>query len=101
MNDHKIIFTGPVGAGKSTAIRSLSDIAPVSTDEMASDITRAVFVKIVVTFLTPPVLSFRVQAGPRDPGSAIPHEQAPNCVSRPSSAQGASPWPVHTPTCVS
>ncbi|WP_457673170.1 GTP-binding protein [Thiolapillus sp.] len=40
MSDHKIIFTGPVGAGKSTAIRSLSDIAPVSTDERASDITR-------------------------------------------------------------
>ncbi|BAO45713.1 GTP-binding protein [Thiolapillus brandeum] len=40
MNDHKIIFTGPVGAGKSTAIRSLSDIAPVSTDETATDITR-------------------------------------------------------------
>ncbi|WP_456372760.1 GTP-binding protein [Thiolapillus sp.] len=39
MNDHKIIFTGPVGAGKSTAIRSLSDIAPVSTDELATDIT--------------------------------------------------------------
>lgn len=40
MNDHKIIFTGPVGAGKSTAIRSLSDITPVSTDELATDITR-------------------------------------------------------------
>jgi signal recognition particle receptor subunit beta len=40
MSNHKIIFTGPVGAGKSTAIRSLSDIAPVSTDEQASDITR-------------------------------------------------------------
>ena len=40
MSNHKIIFTGPVGAGKSTAIRSLSDIAPVSTDEQASDITK-------------------------------------------------------------
>ncbi len=41
MTEHKIIFTGPVGAGKSTAIRSLSDIEPVSTDELASDITKA------------------------------------------------------------
>ena len=40
MNDHKIIFTGPVGAGKSTAIASLSDIEPVATDELATDITR-------------------------------------------------------------
>lgn len=41
MNDHKIIFTGPVGAGKSTAIQSLSDIECVSTDEQATDITKA------------------------------------------------------------
>ncbi|WP_457668522.1 GTP-binding protein [Thiolapillus sp.] len=41
MSDHKIIFTGPVGAGKSTAIRSLSDIDPVCTDELASDITKS------------------------------------------------------------
>ncbi len=41
MNDHKIIFTGPVGAGKSTAIRSLSDIDPVCTDELATDITKS------------------------------------------------------------
>lgn len=40
MTDHKIIFTGPVGAGKSTAIASLSDIDPVSTDEVATDITK-------------------------------------------------------------
>jgi uncharacterized protein len=37
---NKIIFTGPVGAGKSTAIKSISDSAPVSTDESASDMTR-------------------------------------------------------------
>lgn len=36
---HKIIFTGPVGAGKTTAIRSLSDIPIVSTDESATDMT--------------------------------------------------------------
>ena len=38
---HKIIFTGPVGAGKSTAIASISDIPPVNTDELASDMTRS------------------------------------------------------------
>jgi signal recognition particle receptor subunit beta len=39
MTDHKIIITGPVGAGKTTAISVLSDIPPVITDEAASDIT--------------------------------------------------------------
>lgn len=37
---NKIIFTGPVGAGKTTAIASLSDIPPVSTDASASDMTK-------------------------------------------------------------
>lgn len=37
--DHKIIFTGPVGSGKTTAIVSISDIEPVRTDELASDMT--------------------------------------------------------------
>ncbi|RZS58781.1 GTP-binding protein [Sphaerotilus mobilis] len=37
--DHKIIFTGPVGAGKTTAIASISDIEPIRTDEQASDMT--------------------------------------------------------------
>lgn len=40
MNNHKIIFTGPVGAGKTTAITSLSDIPLVQTEEAASDMTR-------------------------------------------------------------
>ncbi len=40
MNNHKIIFTGPVGAGKTTAISSISDIPIVSTDEAASDMTK-------------------------------------------------------------
>jgi hypothetical protein len=41
MRNHKIIFAGPVGAGKTTAIASVSDIEPVVTDEMASDMTRS------------------------------------------------------------
>lgn len=39
MSNYKIIFTGPVGAGKTTAITSLSDIPVVGTDESASDMT--------------------------------------------------------------
>lgn len=38
--NHKIIFTGPVGAGKTTAISSISEIDPITTDEQASDMTR-------------------------------------------------------------
>jgi len=37
---YKIIFTGPVGAGKTTAITSLSDEPAVTTDEQASDMTQ-------------------------------------------------------------
>ncbi|MDY6992611.1 MAG: ATP/GTP-binding protein [Pseudomonadota bacterium] len=33
MNNYKIIFTGPAGAGKSTAIATLSDIPVVITEE--------------------------------------------------------------------
>jgi signal recognition particle receptor subunit beta len=40
MSDYKIIFSGPVGAGKTTAIQSISDITPVTTDELATDMTR-------------------------------------------------------------
>lgn len=36
-NDYKIIFTGPVGAGKTTAIASISDVPPIKTDTKASD----------------------------------------------------------------
>ena len=35
--EHKIIFTGPVGAGKTTAIGSISDIPVVKTEANASD----------------------------------------------------------------
>ena len=40
MSQYKIIFTGPVGAGKTTAISSISDIPPVKTDAAASDMTK-------------------------------------------------------------
>ncbi|MCU7845207.1 MAG: ATP/GTP-binding protein [Candidatus Thiodiazotropha sp. (ex Monitilora ramsayi)] len=40
MNDFKIIFSGPVGAGKTTAIGAISDIDPVTTDEQATDMTK-------------------------------------------------------------
>ena len=40
MSQYKIIFTGPVGAGKTTAIHSISDIPPVKTDASASDMTK-------------------------------------------------------------
>lgn len=35
--EHKIIFTGPVGAGKTTAIASISDIPVVQTEAKATD----------------------------------------------------------------
>ncbi|MEW6646693.1 MAG: ATP/GTP-binding protein [Pseudomonadota bacterium] len=37
--EHKIIFTGPVGAGKTTAIGTISDIPVVSTEAAATDDT--------------------------------------------------------------
>ena len=37
--DNKIIFTGPVGAGKTTAITAISDTPPIKTDAAASDMT--------------------------------------------------------------
>lgn len=40
VSNKKIIFTGPVGAGKTTAIISMSDIPIVSTNEEASDMTK-------------------------------------------------------------
>jgi len=40
MSQFKIIFTGPVGAGKTTAIHSISDVPPIKTDASASDMTK-------------------------------------------------------------
>ena len=40
MSSYKIIFTGPVGAGKTTAVGALSDIPTVRTDKAATDMTR-------------------------------------------------------------
>lgn len=34
---HKIIFTGPVGAGKTTAINAISDMPVISTEQVATD----------------------------------------------------------------
>lgn len=41
MSQYKIIFTGPVGAGKTTAINSISDMPPLQTDASASDMTKS------------------------------------------------------------
>lgn len=41
-NIYKIIFAGPVGVGKTEAIRSLSDKEVVSTEEKASDAVRQI-----------------------------------------------------------
>ncbi len=40
IKDKKIIVTGPVGAGKTTAIQTVSDIQIVNTNEAASDTTK-------------------------------------------------------------
>lgn len=37
MNTYKIVFTGQVGAGKTTATTSISDIEPFQTEEFATD----------------------------------------------------------------
>lgn len=38
--DYKILFVGPVGAGKTTAVSALSDTGCISTDQAASDMTK-------------------------------------------------------------
>lgn len=36
----KILFAGPVGAGKTTAIQAMSDVPIITTDEQATDMTK-------------------------------------------------------------
>jgi signal recognition particle receptor subunit beta len=37
MSTYKIVFAGPVGAGKTTSIATISDIEPFTTEEFATD----------------------------------------------------------------
>ena len=37
MTEHKILFTGTMGAGKTTAIAAISEIRPLSTDVQNTD----------------------------------------------------------------
>jgi len=46
--EHKIIFTGPVGAGKTTAIGTVSDIPVVGTEAAATDSVRNLKAKTTV-----------------------------------------------------
>ncbi|MEA5508271.1 ATP/GTP-binding protein [Crocosphaera sp. UHCC 0190] len=46
----RLVVTGPVGAGKSTFIRSVSEITPVDTDRIATDETQLIKQKTTVAF---------------------------------------------------
>jgi signal recognition particle receptor subunit beta len=46
----RLVVTGPVGAGKSTFIRSVSEITPVDTDRVATDETLLIKKKTTVAF---------------------------------------------------
>ncbi|MFN3884174.1 MAG: GTP-binding protein [Rhodocyclaceae bacterium] len=50
VRNHKILFIGPVGAGKTTAIGALSDVPVIGTDQVASDMTRSKKEKTTVAF---------------------------------------------------
>ena len=41
MGNLKIVFAGPTGAGKTTAVTAVSDVPVVTTDELATDMTQA------------------------------------------------------------
>jgi small GTP-binding protein len=40
MSTYKIIFTGPVGAGKTTSIAAISDVEPFVTEQIATDFVK-------------------------------------------------------------
>ncbi|MBI4693598.1 MAG: protein kinase [Gammaproteobacteria bacterium] len=46
----KVIIAGPVGAGKTTAVATLSDIEPVRTDAAATDMTKNLKLQTTVAF---------------------------------------------------
>lgn len=46
----RLVVTGPVGAGKSTYIRTISEIEPVDTDRIATDETKTLKQKTTVAF---------------------------------------------------
>ena len=46
----RLVITGPVGAGKSTFIRSISEITPVDTDRRATDETQELKARTTVAF---------------------------------------------------
>ncbi|MFN6960709.1 MAG: GTP-binding protein, partial [Rhodocyclaceae bacterium] len=50
VRNHKILFIGPVGVGKTTAIGALSDVPVIGTDQVATDMTRARKEKTTVAF---------------------------------------------------
>lgn len=37
MKEYKLVFTGPMGVGKTTAIRAVSEVAPIATDVSNTD----------------------------------------------------------------
>jgi signal recognition particle receptor subunit beta len=48
MSTYKIVFAGPVGAGKTTSIAAISDIEPFTTEEFATDEVSALKEKTTV-----------------------------------------------------
>lgn len=48
MSVYKIVFAGPVGAGKTTSIAAISDIEPFTTEEYATDEVRSLKDKTTV-----------------------------------------------------
>lgn len=50
MRNHKILFIGPVGSGKTTAIGAVSEVPVICTDQFVSDMTRWRKEKTTVAF---------------------------------------------------